>query len=89
MSAVFICYYRLSHVEYDRAVAAAVFEVRTKLDLIDEDRHAMTPEGSRHTTDTDLLADCLRWVFGSKCQVRIEHPLADEDCSEPSQIWPL
>ncbi len=41
-----ICHYRLSRVEYDRAVEAGAFEPDAKLELIDGDLHAMTPEGT-------------------------------------------
>ena len=83
MSEGSICHYRLSRLEYDRAVEAGVFEPAAKLELIDEEMHAMTPEGSRHTTGIDLVADCLRWAFGSGFHVRIQHPLAADDYSEP------
>ena len=43
----------------------------------------MTPEGVSHTTGIDLVADCLRRVFGSGFHVRIQHPLAVDDYSEP------
>ena len=83
MSDVSICHYRLSRVEYDRAVEAGVFEADAKLELIDGDLHAMTPEGSRHSLGIDLAADCLREVFGPGFYVRIQHPLATDDYSEP------
>ncbi|MYH30978.1 MAG: Uma2 family endonuclease [Acidobacteria bacterium] len=78
-----ICHYRLSRIEYDRAVEAGAFEPDAKLELIDGDLNAMTPEGVGHTTGMDLVADCLRLVFGSGFHVRIQHPLAVDDYSEP------
>ena len=75
--------YRLSRVEYDRAVEAGAFEPDARLELIDGDLNAMTPEGVGHTTGMDLVADCLRRVFGSGFHVRIQHPLAVDDYSEP------
>ena len=78
-----ICHYRLSRVEYDRAVEAGAFEPDAKLELIDGDLSAMTPEGVSHTTGIDLVADCLRRVFGRGFHVRIQHPLAADDYSEP------
>ena len=83
MSDVSICHYRLSRVEYDRAVEAGVFEADARLELIDGDLHTMTPEGSRHTTGMNLVADCLRRVFDSGFHVRIQNPLAADDYSEP------
>ena len=83
VSDVSICHYRLSRVEYDRAAEAGVFEADAKLELIDGDLRAMTPEGSRHTIGIDLVADCLWRVFGPGFYVRIQHPLAADDYSEP------
>ena len=82
-SDVAICHYRLSRVGYDRAVEAGAFEPDAKLELIDGDLSAMTPEGSRHALGIDLVADCLRGVFGTGFHVRIQHPLAVDDYSEP------
>ena len=65
-SDVSICHYRLSRVEYDRAVEAGAFEPDAKLELIDGDLSAMTPEGVGHTTGMDLVADRLQRVFGSR-----------------------
>ena len=73
------CHYRLSRVEYDRAVEAGVFEADAKLELIDGDLRAITPEGSRHTTGMNLVADCLRRVFDSGFHVRIQNPLGTDD----------
>ena len=75
--------YRLSRAEYDRAVEAGVFALGARLELIDGGLHAMTPEGSRHALGIDLVADCLRRVFGAGFYLRIQHPLATDDYSEP------
>ena len=83
VSDVSICHYRLSRAEYDRAVEAGVFEADARLELIDGDLHAMTPEGSRHATGMNLVADCLRRVFDAGFHVRMQHPLATDDYSEP------
>ena len=83
VSDVSICHYRLSRVEYDRAVEAGAFEPEAKLELIDGNLNAMAPEGVGHTTGIDLMADCLRRVFGRRFHVRIQHPLAVDDYSEP------
>ena len=82
-SDVAIGHYRLSRVEYDRAVEAGAFEPGARLELIDGDLNAMTPEGVGHATGIDLVAECLRRVFGSGFHVRIQHPLAVDDYSEP------
>ena len=62
---------------------AGAFEPDAKLELIDGDLRAMTPEGTRHAAVIDLAADCLRRVFGSEFHVRVQHPLAADDYSEP------
>ena len=82
-SDVAVCHYRLSRVEYDRAVEAGAFEPDARLELIDGDLSAMAPEGVSHAIGTDLVADCLRRVFGRGFYVRIRHPLAADDYSEP------
>ena len=82
-SDVGICHYRLSRVEYDRAVEAGAFEPEAKLELIDGNLHAMTPEGSRHALGMNLAAHCLRRVFDSGFHVRVQNPLAIDDYSEP------
>ena len=82
-SDVSICHYRLSRGEYDRAVEAGAFEPDAKLELIDGNLHAMTPEGSRHAAVMDIVAHHLQRVFGSEFYIRIQHPLAVDDYSEP------
>ena len=82
-SGVAIGHYRLSRVEYDRAVEAGAFEPDARLELIDGNLNAMTPEGVSHTIGMDLAADGLRRVFGRGFYVRIQHPLAADDYSEP------
>ena len=78
-----IHHYRLTRLEYDRAVEGGAFEPEAKLELIDGDLHAMTPEGSRHAAVMDIVAHHLQRVFGSEFYVRIQHPLAVDDYSEP------
>ena len=82
-SDVSICHYRLSRVEYDRAVEAGAFAPDARLELIDGHLHAMTPEGTAHTTGMHLVADRLRHVFGSGFFVRIQNPLGVDEYSEP------
>ena len=82
-SDVSIGHYRLSRVEYDRAVEGGAFEPEAKLELIDGDLHAMTPEGSRHALGMNLAADRLRRVFEVGFHVRVQNPLAVDDYSEP------
>ena len=74
-----IRHYRLSRLEYDRAVEAGAFEPDARLELIDGHLQAMTPEGSRHAAVMDIVAHHLQRVFGSDFYVRIRHPLAVAD----------
>ena len=76
-------HYRLSRTEYDRAVEAGVFDPDARLELVDGELLAMTPQGSRHATGVDLVADALRRAFGAGCHVRMQLPLALDDYSEP------
>ena len=78
-----IRHYRLSRVEYDRAVEAGAFEPNANVELIDGNLHAMTREGTAHTTGIHLVADRLREVFASGFYVRIQNPLAVDEYSEP------
>ena len=76
-------HYRLSRTEYDRAVEAGVFEPDARLELVDGDLLAMTPQGSRHATGVDLVAGSLRHAFRTGFHVRMQLPLAIDDYSEP------
>ena len=80
---VSITHYRLSRTEYDRAVEAGAFQPEAKLELIDGNLRAMTPEGTAHTTGMHLVADWLRHAFGEGFFVRIQNPLAIDEYSEP------
>jgi Uma2 family endonuclease len=76
-------HYRLSRTEYDRAVEAGVFEPNARLELVDGDLLAMTPQGSRHATGVDLVAASLRHACRTGFHVRMQLPLAIDDYSEP------
>ena len=75
--------YRLSRAEYDHAVAAGVFGDKARIELVDGELHAMTPEGTRHTTAIDLASSQLARIFHTNAYLRIQHPLATGDDSEP------
>ena len=75
--------YPLSRAEYDRAVEGGAFEPEAKLELVDGDLHAMTPEGSRHAVGMNVVADRLRRIFDNGFHVRVQNPLALDDYSEP------
>ena len=75
--------YRWTRERYDRAVEAGVFGPDDRLELIEGQLLAMTPQGSRHAAIVDQAGDVLRGVFGEGCRVRIQCPLAAGDDSEP------
>ena len=87
-SDVALRHYRLSRVEYDRAVEAGAFEPDARLELVDGELSAMTPEGVSHTVGVDLVTDCLRRVFGPGFYVRIQHPLRPTTTRNPNRTWP-
>lgn len=54
-----------------------------RVELIEGEILEMSPEKSRHAAAVDLAASELRRAFGSGYTVRIQHPLALGDRSEP------
>ena len=82
MSAVSICHYRLSYVEYDRAVAAAVFEVDPKLDLI-AGRSARYDTGGQAPHDRPRPHDRLPAARVRSRVLRTDTAPAGDDYSEP------
>lgn len=75
--------YRWTRERYDRAVEAGVFGPDDRLELIEGQLLAVTPQGSRHAAIVDQAGEVLRGVFGGDCRVRIRCPLAAGDDSEP------
>ena len=51
--------YRLSRAEYEHA--AGVFGHRARIELVDGELHAMTPEGTRHPTAIDIAVGRIRF----------------------------
>ena len=75
--------YRWSRDAYDRAVEAGVFGPDDRIELIDGQLLAMTPQGSRHAAMVNQAGEVLRDAFGSGYSVRTQCPLAVGDDSEP------
>ena len=75
--------YRWSRETYDRAVDAGVFGPGDRLELVDGQLLAMTPQGSRHAAIVAHVGEVLRGVFGADYSVRTQCPLAVGDDSEP------
>ena len=74
--------YRLSRLEYERAVDAGVFEPDARLELVEGELLAKPCQTPRDVTAANLAANHLRQVFAD-CHVRIRDPLAIDDYSEP------
>ena len=75
--------YRWSRHAYDRAVEAGVFGPDARIELIDGQLLAMTPQGSRHAAIVSQAGEVLRDAFGGGYSVRTQCPLAVGDDSEP------
>ena len=75
--------HRWTRAEYDRMVEAGVFHPEARLELVEGEIVNMTPQGSFHSTITQLLNEALRAVFGKGFTVRVQMPLAIDERSEP------
>ena len=69
--------------EYDRLVAAGVFGPGDRVELLEGEIIEMSPEKSRHAAAVDLALEALRRAFGPAYTIRVQHPLAVSDTSEP------
>jgi Uma2 family endonuclease len=64
-------------------VAAGIFGPEDRVELLDGEIIEMSPEKSRHAAAVDLALEALRRAFGDGFVVRVQHPLALDDTSEP------
>ena len=74
---------RWTREEYDRMIATGIFHPEERLELIEGEIIAMTPQGSGHATAVRLVEDALRTLFTSGWDVRVQMPLALDPESEP------
>lgn len=74
---------RWTRQQYDRMVETGIFAPGERVELIDGEVLAMTPQGSGHATAVRLTEDALRAAFGSGHDVRVQMPLALDPVSEP------
>lgn len=74
---------RWTRQEYDKMVEAGVFSPGERVELVDGEVLAMTPQGSVHVTAVRLTEDVLRLAFGAGFDVRVQMPLALDSSSEP------
>jgi Uma2 family endonuclease len=69
--------------DYDRLVDAGVFGPSDRVELLEGEIIEMCPEKSRHAAAVDLALEALRLAFGASHTIRVQHPLALSDASEP------
>lgn len=69
--------------EYERLVSAGVLGPSDRVELLEGEIIEMTPEKSRHAAAVDLSVEALRSAFGSSFSIRVQHPLAVSEASEP------
>jgi len=74
---------RWTRQEYDRMIEAGVLTPEDRVELIDGEILAMTPQGSAHATGVSLAQEALRTALGSHVYVRVQLPLAFGLDSEP------
>lgn len=69
--------------DFERLVSAGIFGPSDRVELLEGEIIEMTPEKSRHAAAVDLSLEALRRVFSSSHSIRVQHPLAVSDTSEP------
>jgi Uma2 family endonuclease len=69
--------------DFERLVSAGVFGPSDRVELLEGEIIEMTPEKSRHAAAVDLSLEALRRAFPSAHSIRVQHPLAVSDTSEP------
>ena len=69
--------------DFDRLVTAGIFGPEDRVELLEGEIIEMTPERSRLSAAVDLCLEALRRAFGEACSVRVQHPLAVSETSEP------
>jgi Uma2 family endonuclease len=74
---------RWTRQEYDKMVAAGIFHAEERLELVEGEIIAMTPQGSGHATAVSLVEEVLRNVMCPGYTVRVQMPLALGAESEP------
>jgi len=64
-------------------VAAGILGPNDRVELVEGEIVALSPERSRHASGVDLAAEALRSAFGAGFTIRVQHPVALADDSEP------
>lgn len=74
---------RFTRREYERMAAQGIFGPSERVELVAGEILVMTPQGSRHTTVVNLVADALKETFRGGFVVRVQQPLIVDPDSEP------
>jgi Uma2 family endonuclease len=69
--------------DYERLVAAGILGPGDRVELLEGEIIEMSPEKSRHAAAVDLTLDALRRRLGDSHSIRVQHPLAVSETSEP------
>jgi Uma2 family endonuclease len=64
-------------------VEAGILGPDDRVELLEGEILELSPEKSRHAAAVDLAAEVLRRAFGPGHTIRVQHPLALGDASEP------
>ncbi len=68
---------------YDQCVEAGIFTTRDKIELLDGEIFAASPQYTPHSVAVTLVEEALRAAFGNGFVYRVQMPLALDDLSEP------
>ena len=74
---------RWTREEYDRLIDQGTFGPEERLELVNGEILAMTPQKSLHTTAVHLVHEALRQAFLPPAHVRLQSPIALDPASEP------
>jgi len=69
--------------DYERLVSAGILGPGDRVELLEGEIIEMSPEKSRHAAAVDLALDALRRRLGASHTIRVQHPLAVSETSEP------
>lgn len=74
---------RWTREDYDKMIDAGIFAPDERVELIDGEILAMSPQNSPHSTGVSLTEEALRAIFGQGYYVRVQMPIALDRYSEP------
>jgi Uma2 family endonuclease len=74
---------RWTREEYDRMIEAGIFAPGERVELLDGEILAMSPQNSPHSTGISLTVEALRVAFGEGYHICTQMPIALDAYSEP------